>query len=235
MPEIRLQKYLAESGVASRRKSEELIRMGAVAVNGLVVTEMGFKVGENDIVEVDGKRVCMEEKKVYIMLNKPPGYVTTVKDQFSRPGVLDLVGDVKQRIYPVGRLDYDTSGLIILTNDGDFTYRLTHPRHELDKVYMAEIKGVPSDEELSNFRKGIKIEDYVTSPAKIRIVSMSKEYSTVEITIHEGRNRQVRKMCESIGHPVISLKRVAVGGLKLEGLKEGSWRYLNENEIKSLC
>jgi 23S rRNA pseudouridine2605 synthase len=235
MPEIRLQKYLAESGVASRRKSEELIKMGVVSVNGLIVTEMGFKVSENDIVEVDGKRVYTEENKVYIMLNKPTGYVTTVKDQFLRPGVLDLVKDVKERIYPVGRLDYDTSGLILLTNDGDFTYRLTHPKHELDKVYVAEIKGVPNSEELRIFRSGVKIEDYVTSPAKIKILNMSKERSTVEITIHEGRNRQVRKMCESIGHPVISLKRVAVGSLKLDGLIEGKWRYLSGSEIKSLC
>ncbi len=235
MPEIRLQKYLAESGVASRRKSEEIIKMGAVSVNGRIVTEMGFKVSENDIVEVDGKRVYTEENKVYIMLNKPTGYVTTVKDQFLRPGVLDLVKDVKERIYPVGRLDYDTSGLILLTNDGDFTYRLTHPKHELDKVYVAEIKGVPNSEELRIFRSGVKIEDYVTSPAKIKILNMSKERSTVEITIHEGRNRQVRKMCEFIGHPVISLKRVAVGSLKLDGLIEGGWRYLSGSEIKSLC
>jgi 23S rRNA pseudouridine2605 synthase len=234
MPEIRLQKFLAESGVASRRKSEELIKQGVVTVNGLVVTEMGFKVSENDIVEIDGKRMSAEENKVYIMLNKPAGYVTTVRDQFSRPGVLDLIKGVKERIYPVGRLDYDTSGLILLTNDGEFTYRMTHPRHETDKIYIAKIEGVPTDEELKIFRSGVKIDDFTTSPAKIKILNKSKERSTVEITIHEGRNRQVRKMCQAIGHPVISLKRIAVGSLSLGDLEEGNWRYLNDSEIKSL-
>jgi 23S rRNA pseudouridine2605 synthase len=234
MSEVRLQKFLAESGVASRRKSEEIIRQGLVFVNGQVVTEMGFKVGENDIVEINGRRIALEEKKVYIMLNKPTGYVTTVKDQFSRPSVIDLVKEVKERVYPVGRLDYDTSGLLILTNDGDFTYKLTHPKHETNKTYIAHIKGIPGKEEIQNFERGLKIEDYTTSPAKLKVLSKLGDGSEVEITIHEGRNRQVRKMCDAIGHPVIALKRIAIGGLTLGDLKEGSWRTLTEAEKEKL-
>lgn len=234
MSEVRLQKFLAESGVASRRKSEELIRQGMVFVNGQAVTEMGFKVGEDDIVEVGGRRISGGEKKVYIMLNKPTGYVTTVKDQFSRPSVIDLIKGVKERVYPVGRLDYDTSGLLILTNDGELTYRLTHPKHEANKVYIAEIKGIPTVEEIENFERGLKIEDYITSPAKIKVLSKSGDGSEVEITIHEGKNRQVRKMCDAIGHPVISLKRISMGVLNLDDLTEGSWRYLSDAETKEL-
>lgn len=234
MAEERLQKYLAGSGVASRRKSEELIKQGLVSVNGRVITEMGFKVNEGDFVEVDGQRVQAGERKVYIMLNKPTGYIATVRDQFLRPGVLDLIDGVRERIYPVGRLDYDTSGLILLTNDGDFTYRLTHPGHEIDKIYVAEIKGILKDEEIKKFEKGLEIEDYVTSPAKIRVLNKSGSGSMVEITIHEGRNRQVRKMCEVLGHPVVKLKRTGVGSLDLGGLAEGCWRYLTDHEIRSL-
>ncbi|MFZ5989759.1 MAG: pseudouridine synthase [Bacillota bacterium] len=234
MSEVRLQKYLADSGVASRRKAEEIISQGRVKVNGTITTEMGIKVSEKDKVEVDGRILKREERKVYIALNKPVGYITTSKDQFGRPTVLDLVHDIKERIFPVGRLDYDTSGLIILTNDGDFTYRLTHPKHEINKVYVATVSGVLTKEEIAAFEKGLRIENYTTSPAKLQVLETNIKTSTVRITIHEGKNRQVRKMCEAIGHPVLRLKRISIGEVSLGSLGEGKWRNLSKSEIKSL-
>lgn len=231
---MRLQKFLAECGIASRRKSEELIKQGRVAVNGAKISEMGIKISQTDLIEVDGKKIELESKKVYIMLHKPTGIVTTAKDQFARQTVLDLIPEINERVYPVGRLDYDTSGLLLLTNDGEFTYRLTHPKHEMEKVYMAEIQGIPSEEDLERFEKGLKIENYITAPALIRIKDKKGKTSIVEISIHEGRNRQVRKMCDAIGHQVISLKRVATGNLSLGDLEEGKWRYLNEIEVELL-
>ncbi|MCX7923293.1 MAG: rRNA pseudouridine synthase [Clostridia bacterium] len=232
MEEVRLQKFLAEAGVASRRKAEELISSGRVSVNGLVVTGMGLKVSPKDRIEVDGKVITQEENKVYIMLNKPVGYVTTVKDQFSRPTVIDLAKDIKERVYPVGRLDYDTSGLILLTNDGEFAYRFTHPKHEVEKCYIAEVKGTPSQLDIENFETGLEIEDFTTAPAKLKVLNKERYSSQVEIIIHEGRNRQVRKMCEAIGHPVLKLKRIAIGKLKLDTLPEGKWRKLTYKELK---
>ncbi|MCX7843181.1 MAG: rRNA pseudouridine synthase [Clostridia bacterium] len=234
MQEMRLQKYLAQCGLASRRKAEELIKQGRVSVNGIKVSEMGLKISERDIVLVDGKKTALEAKKIYIMLNKPCGYITSAKDQFSRKTVLDLVEGVEERVYPVGRLDYDTSGLLILTNDGEFTNRMTHPRHETNKVYIAEVKGRPDSQDLSSFEKGLSIDNYITAPAKIKIMEKKADSTVAEIIIHEGRNRQIRKMCSAIGHPVISLKRIAIGGLKLGELPEGQWRYLTDAEIDLL-
>jgi len=234
MDKMRLQKYIAECGVASRRKAEELIKQGKVSVNGVKVQEMGFKVSENDIVEVDGRKISLEKNKVYIMLNKPVGYITSVRDQFSRNTVLDLIKGIDERIYPVGRLDFDTSGLLLLTNDGSFAYKLTHPKHEMRKVYIAEVEGIPERKSIEDFRKGLIIEDYVTSPAEMTILEKKRKTSIIKVVIHEGRNRQVRKMCEAIGHPVISLKRVAIGGVWLGDLPEGKWRYLKEEEIRIL-
>jgi 23S rRNA pseudouridine2605 synthase len=232
---MRLQKYMAKCGVASRRKCEELIQLGVVKVNGQIIRELGYKVNpEIDIVEVKDKRIKLEEEKIYIILNKPEGYVTTVKDQFNRPTVLDLVDNKGFRIYPVGRLDYNTSGLLLLTNDGDLAHRLTHPRHEITKTYIAKLKGIPSEEELETFRNGIEIDGYITAKAYINILQKSRNSSLVKIKIHEGKNRQIRKMCEKIGHPVIKLKRVAIGEIKLGDLKTGEWRYLSKNEIKYL-
>ncbi len=231
---IRLQKYLAHAGVASRRTAEEMIKQGRVAVNNIVVENMGFTVTNDDYITVDGKPVSIEEEKVYIVLNKPVGYVSTSKDQFGRPTVLDLVKDVGKRLYPVGRLDYDTSGLILLTNDGDFTYRLTHPKHEINKVYEAVISGFPEKSEIKSFESGLKIEDYQTSPAKFLVLEKQGINTLVRITIHEGKNRQVRKMCEAIGHKVLTLKRIQMGPIALDNLPQGKWRHLSDKEIKML-
>ena len=234
MEMIRLQKFIAECGVASRRKAEELILQGSVRINGRVVSEMGIKVGESDLVEVNGEVIKPESKKVYILLNKPSGYVTTAKDQFGRPTVLDLLKGVQERVFPVGRLDYETTGLLILTNDGDFTHKMTHPKHEIKKTYLATIAGIPTEEEIVRFERGLEIEDYTTAPAKLRIISANIRDCEVEVTIHEGKNRQVRKMCEAIGHPVLSLKRISLGELSLGNLAEGDWRELTQKEVKML-
>jgi len=232
--EIRLQKFLAEAGVASRRKSEELILQGRVEINGRKITVPGCKVSESDIVKVDGKVVRQEKKKVYIMLNKPVGYVTTTKDQFNRKTVLDLVTGVEERIFPVGRLDYDTSGLLLLTNDGELANRLTHPRYETEKVYHAKIDGRIDENVIRAFEKGIRLEDGITAPARIRTLEIYEKNSLVEVRIHEGRNRQIRRMFNALNYIVLRLKRVAFGPLKLGGLKEGDWRYLTPEEIRML-
>ncbi|KXZ39888.1 23S rRNA pseudouridine2605 synthase [Alkalithermobacter thermoalcaliphilus JW-YL-7 = DSM 7308] len=229
---MRLNKYIALCGVASRRRADELILSGTVKVNGKVVNTMGIDIDENkDIVEVNGKVIKLENKKIYILLNKPEGYVTTVKDQFNRKSVLDLI-DIPERVYPVGRLDYNTSGLLLLTNDGDIAFKLTHPKHKIYKTYIAKIKGHPTIEDINRFEKGIKIDNYVTAPAKFKILEKSVNFSVVEIVIYEGKNRQIRKMCEAIGHPVISLKRISIGNITLSNLKKGQWRYLNNDEIR---
>jgi 23S rRNA pseudouridine2605 synthase len=234
MEEMRLQKFLAHAGVASRRMAENYIKQGRVAVNNKIITDMGVVVTNADKVTVDGNLVECKEEKIYIMLHKPTGYVSSAKDQFGRQTVLDLVSDISSRLYPVGRLDYDTSGLILLTNDGDFTYRLTHPKHEIQKVYEALISGVPQDIEMKMFENGLKIEDYTTSPAKIHIKKIIGNKALVHITIHEGKNRQVRKMCEAIGHNVLTLKRISIGPIALGDLPEGKWRKLTASELKSL-
>jgi len=232
---MRLQKFLAESGVASRRKSEELIKNGFVSVNGEVVTELGVKIEpDKDIVMYRGEVVKSEENLVYIMLHKPEGYVTTAKDQFERATVLDIISDIEERIYPVGRLDYDTSGLLIMTNDGDLTYRLTHPKHDVEKTYIARVIGVPTDESLEKFREGLMIGDYKTAKAKVEIVKDEGRTCSLRIVIKEGKNRQVRKMCEAIGHKTIALKRIATGKIFLGELKRGEYRDLTMDEVKYL-
>ena len=226
---------MAKCGVASRRKSEELILQGNVKVNDEVIKELGHKIEpKKDIVLVNNTQIKLEDKKIYIMLNKPTGYITSVKDQFNRPTVLTLIKDIEERIYPIGRLDYDTSGLIILTNDGNITYKLTHPKHEVIKTYIAKVKGIPGDSSLEKFRNGLEIDGYKTSKAEIEILRKFNNSSLLEIKIHEGRNRQVRKMCDKIGHPVINLKRVSMGNLNLGDLGEGKWRFLKENEVEYL-
>ena len=234
---MRINKYIALCGVASRRTAEELILAGRVTVNDEVMTELSYKVDEeNDIVKVDDKLIKEENKLVYILLNKPEGYITTVKDQFDRPSVLDLVSDIKERVYPIGRLDYETSGLLLLTNDGDLTYKLTHPKHEVDKTYVARVKGKLTKEEIERFKTGLKIEDYTTAPAKLKVIKYDeqRDSSLLEIKIHEGKNRQVRKMCKAINHPVLRLRRSAMGKIKIGDCEIGKYRYLTEDEIKYL-
>ena len=220
MDKMRLQKYLAEAGIASRRKSEELIIQGKVSVNGNVVTELGTQVIPNvDIVKYEEKEVIIDNDFVYILLNKPIGYVTTAKDQFGRDSVLDLV-KTNKRLVPVGRLDMYTSGALILTNDGDFVYKVTHPKHEIEKTYTVTIKGIVTNEEVSKLRSGVEIEDYTTKPAKVKILKTDdeKKQSRLEITIHEGKNRQVRKMCEAIGHKVLALHRSKIAGIGVKDI-----------------
>ena len=232
----RLQKFLANSGIASRRKCEELILAGLVKVNGKVVTALGTKIEpKKDVIEYKGKVVKPNQNFVYILLNKPIGYVTTASDQFDRATVLDLI-KVKERIVPVGRLDMYTSGALILTNDGDFVYRVTHPKHETEKTYTVTLKGIINQKEVQILRNGVQIEDYTTHPAKVKILKTDteKNQSRLEITIHEGKNRQVRKMCETIGKKVVALHRSKIGNLDVKNLKIGEWRYLKEDEIKKL-
>ena len=236
MEEIRLQKYLSEAGIASRRKSEELILQGKVKVNGQVVTELGTKVNpEKDEVKYKDKLVKIENKKIYILLNKPIGYVTTAKDQFNRDSVLDLV-KVKERIVPVGRLDMYTSGALILTNDGEFVYKVTHPKHEINKTYTVTLKGIVDKNAIEKLKDGVDIGGYVTKPAKVKILKLDKEknITRLEIIIHEGKNRQVRKMCEAVGHKVLALHRSAIAGVGVKDIELGKWRYLTKEEIRKI-
>ncbi|MEE0865660.1 MAG: pseudouridine synthase [Clostridia bacterium] len=220
MEKMRLQKYLAEAGIASRRKSEELIKHGKVSVNGKVITELGTQVDPGvDKIKYNGKEVIIDNDYIYILLNKPIGYVTTAKDQFGRDSVLDLV-KTNKRLVPVGRLDMYTSGALILTNDGNFVYKVTHPKHEIEKTYTVTIKGIVTYEEVSKLRSGVEIEDYRTKPAKVKILKTDdeKNQSRLEITIHEGKNRQVRKMCEAIRHKVLALHRSKIAGIGVKDI-----------------
>lgn len=236
MEEIRLQKYIADCGITSRRKAEELIKQGKIKVNGQIVYELGTKINpQKDIVLYQDKKIKEKEKNVYILLNKPIGYVTTVKDQFKRPSVLDLV-KVKQRVVPVGRLDMYTSGALILTNDGDFVYQVTHPKHEIDKTYTVTIKGIVTEQDVELLKKGVKIEEYTTKPAKVKILKtdLEKNSSRLEITIHEGKNRQIRKMCEAVGYPVLALHRSKISGIDVKDLPLGKWRFLSKQEVERI-
>ena len=230
--EERLQKYMASCGVASRRKCEEIILEGKVKVNGVLVTELGIKVNPlDDIIEYNGKIITKEEKKVYIMLNKPEGYISSVKDEKGRATILDIV-KVEERIYPIGRLDYDSSGLLLLTNDGEIYNKIIHPREELTKKYIAVVKGEVTNKDIEAFKKGVDIGGYITAPAELRIISYDRDISTIEVGIHEGKNRQIRKMCAAINHEVLSLKRISIGELKLGYLKRGEWRELKQEEVQ---
>lgn len=235
--EVRLQKYLAEAGIASRRKCEELILSGKVLVNDVLVTELGTKVNtEKDVVKYNGNVVKPVEEKVYILLNKPIGYVTTAKDQFNRDTVLDLV-KINERVVPVGRLDMYTSGALLLSNDGEFVNKLTHPRNEINKTYNVTVKGIISKDDVEKLSNGVTLDDgYITKPAKVKILKIDdeKDISRIQIVIHEGKNRQVRRMCESIGKKVLALHRSKIGNLEVKNLKLGTWRYLTAKEINSL-
>lgn len=235
--EERLQKFIANKGICSRRKAEELILNGKVKVNGKIILELGTKIDiDKDIVEVNGEKVSNNiDKKIYVLLNKPIGYVTTTKDQFGRDTVLDLV-KVKEKILPVGRLDMYTSGALILTNDGEFIYKVTHPKHEIEKTYNVTVRGKITEEDVEKLTNGVEIENYVSKEAKVKILKINdeKNLSRIEITIHEGKNREVRKMCEAIGKKVLALHRTKIGNINVKNLKLGEWRYLNQKEVKSL-
>ena len=232
---MRLQKYLALCGVASRRTAEKMIADGLVSVNGSVITEMGVQVDENaDEIRVSGKRVMPEAEKHYLVYNKPIGEVTTVHDPEGRPTVMDRFRDYPVRLFPVGRLDYDSEGLLLLTNDGDMMNRMLHPSNEVRKGYLIRVSNEVSDEEIQRLKRGVVIDGRLTSPAEVRLIRRENLYTDLLITIHEGRNRQVRKMIDAVGHQVVRLKRVRFGPVLLGDLPSGMWRKLTEDEIRKL-
>ena len=231
---MRLQKYLASCGVASRRASEKLIAEGRVSVDGVVITEMGTQVEEGQRVCVDGKPVQPEAQKHYLMYHKPAGEVTTAHDPEGRATVLDRFKDYPVRLYPVGRLDYDSEGLLLLTNDGDLTDRMLHPSREVEKVYLARVSNVVTPQEARRLERGVMVDGRMTAKAKAKILSQQNLFTDMLITIHEGRNRQVRKMVEQIGHQVVLLRRIRFGPLKLGDLPRGMWRPLTSEELDQL-
>ncbi len=231
----RLQKYMARHGIASRRKCEELIGTGAVKVNGKVITAPGTTVNpERDKVSVNGKLLRQPPEMIYIMLNKPRGYISSINDPRGRKTIMDLLKNVEERVYPVGRLDYDSEGLLLLTNDGELTMALTHPARKVNKTYRVRVKGMPPSASLVKMSSGLMLEDGPTAPAEVEYVDSLNGNALLEISIHEGRNRQVRRMCEVIGHPALRLKRVSIGELKLGDLKPGQFRHLTRQEITRL-
>lgn len=230
----RLQKVIANSGYCSRRKAEELIKKGKVRVNDQIIKELGTKVEANDQIEVEGN-ILKKDDKVYILLNKPRGVVTTVSDDKHRKTVIDII-DIETRIYPVGRLDYDTTGILLLTNDGELTNILTHPKNQINKVYMAKVNGILSGSDIKSLESGVIIDGVKTSKARVKVrkKDIKKKTSLIELTIHEGKNHQVKKMFESLGYEVLKLKRERIEFLDLKGLKSGEFRYLNPKEVKKL-
>ncbi len=235
--EVRLQKFLADNGIASRRKCEQIILENRVKVNGKLINTLGTKVNSNkDVVEVDEKIIEKQNQKIYVLLNKPIGYVTTVKDQFKRDTVMDLLKDIKTRIVPVGRLDMYTSGALLLSNDGAFVNKITHPSHEIEKTYNVTVRGKITKEDMQKLESGVDIGDYITKPAKTKILKIdeSKNISRFQIIIHEGKNRQIRRMCKAINKPVLALHRAAIGNISVKNLKMGQYRYLTNKEIEDL-
>ena len=232
----RLQKILSQAGIASRRASEQLMLEGRVTVNGTTIRELGTKAdpAEDDI-RVDGRRLKISERHRYVLLNKPKGYVTTRSDPQQRPTVMQLLRGIREYVYPVGRLDFDTEGLLLLTNDGELAARLTHPRHEVPRVYQVKVLGVPDERDIERLSRGINVEGRRTERALVQLVpARSETHATLRITISEGRNRQVRKMFEAIGHPVDYLRRIAIGPLKDSRLRVGYWRDLTSDEVAAL-
>ncbi|HCX04432.1 MAG TPA: pseudouridine synthase [Clostridiales bacterium] len=231
---MRLNKYISHSGYTSRRKADDLIFQGKVKVNNKVEKNPGYRVDvDKDVVTVEGKELKQDNKIIYIMLNKPTDVITSVDDQFDRKTVVDLV-KIDERVYPVGRLDYDSSGLILLTNDGDLTYKLTHPKHEIYKKYFVKVNKFLSDKEIYTLKKGVVIDGYMTNNSKIEVISKNRGHTNMYVSIDEGRNRQIRKMFKTQGADVLTLKRISIGNLTLGNLKEGNWRYLTKHEINYL-
>ena len=231
---MRLNKYIAQAGIASRRKADELTINGQVKINGKTMREPGYDVKPDDVVHVAGKVITNREALVYYALNKPPGYITTTADEQDRPTVLALLRDVSERIFPVGRLDAATTGLLILTNDGDLAQHLAHPSQHVYKTYVAEVEGTVTLDELWILRNGVSIDGYTTAPAIVQILEKKDHQTTLEIQIYEGRNRQVRKMCAAIAHPVRQMERTAIGDIHLGRLKQGHYRKLTRQEIDYL-
>lgn len=231
---MRLNKYIATAGITSRRKADQLIANGNVKINGVSVQEMGYNVVDGDVVEVNGRVIEPDSRKVYIMLNKPLGYITSAKDEQDRPTVMDLVADISERVFPVGRLDLNTTGLLIMTNDGDFSQAMSHPRNKVYKTYRARVTGVISDERIHKLEKGVDIGGFVTSPAIVKRIKQSSGSAIVEIKIHEGKNRQVRKMFSAVGNKVLELERISVGDLYLGNLMRGHYRKLTRQEVEAL-
>jgi 23S rRNA pseudouridine2605 synthase/16S rRNA pseudouridine516 synthase len=234
----RLQKYLARAGIDSRRRCEELILQGYVRVNNSVITKLGIKINpQKDIIEVKGKLVKFIEKKkyTYILLNKPKGFITSLHDPYNRPTILELLKDIKERIYPIGRLDFNSEGLLILTDDGELTYALTHPSKEIEKTYIVKVKGVPSLKKLNILSKGIILENnYKILPCNIHMLKTISDNAILKIKLREGKKRQIRRMFEYIGHPVLKLRRIQIDSIRLKGVKSGEYRHLNKQEIGSL-
>ena len=231
---MRLNKYIASAGICSRRKADELIAAGNVKINGAVMREMGYDVQEGDRVSVNGRPVEAEGNKVYVAVNKPKGYITSMDDDRDRATVAQLVSDIPERLFPVGRLDYNTTGLLLMTNDGDLAYRLTHPKHEVYKTYVALVSGIVSDARLARLRKGVDIGGFVTSPAKVRIIKQNQRSTVVEISMRAGKNQQVRKMFKAVGNTVIELERIAIGDVRLGHMQQGHYRKLTRREIDYL-
>lgn len=232
---VRLQKYIAGAGLASRRKAEELIAQGKVKVNGKTVREQGIKVdAQSDVVEVNGQIIAPEKKKYYLLLNKPAGYITTTSDELGRQTVMELVNDISARVYPVGRLDAETEGLLFLTNDGAFANTLTHPSHGIEKEYLVYARGVMMPAALNKLKRGVALEEFTTKPAEVELIGIDRNISTVKIKIREGKNRQVRRMFEAVGHEVLYLRRTQVGPIMLGNVPLGKWRHLRKAEVQRL-
>jgi 23S rRNA pseudouridine2605 synthase len=232
----RLQKIISAAGITSRRASEALILNGQVAVNGVVVTELGSKADPSkDTITVDGKPLKISAQRLYILLNKPTGYITALKDSQGRPLVTDLLKDVPDRVYPVGRLDYNTEGLLLLTNDGEWANRLMHPRHEIEKEYHVRVRGKVIDQQLKRMAEGVELEDGMTAPAVVNLVKSGEQNDWISVAIHEGRNRQVRRMCEAVSLSVVRLKRIRYGSLELGTLRTGKFRFLTDTEVRELA
>ena len=232
---IRLNKFLSDAGKASRRQADKMIAGGRVSVNGQVIQEMGYKIdAQKDRVAVDGREVLRETALIYMMLNKPRGYLVTMKDAFGRPTVNDLLPALKMRVFPVGRLDLESEGLLLLTNDGELAFRLMHPRYKVKKTYMLNVKGVPEPSSLSRLQKGIYLDGCRRAPEKVVLLESTQGRSIFRVEMHEGRKREVRRMFELLGHTVLSLKRVGFAGLTLGNLRSGKWRFLKHEEIKRL-
>jgi len=232
---IRLNKFLSQAGIASRREADRLITEGRIKINSQVIQELGYKIDDQkDRIEIDGREVRQEQTPIYLMLNKPKGYLATLKDTFGRPTVMNLLSNLKKRVFPVGRLDYDSEGLLLFTNDGELTYRLTHPRYNIKKTYLVKVKGKPDSAKLTKLKKGVFLDGKKTAPAKVTLLESNPRRSLLRVEIHEGRKREVRRMFEFIGYRVFKLVRVDFAGLKIGKLKSGTWRFLRQQEIKKL-